>query len=320
MSIFGIHLDLNPSYGVYLIGTFISNILLGATCVQTYLYFRAFKDTLLIKSTVFVLLILELMHGASSMGSLYHYLIGKFLDPLALTTTIWPINITFTITGSIVLVVHVFYAVRIYYVSGKQLPIPVFIAALSLGNFALGLVLTVKLFQNPFVVNLRGIRDNLAKAIFISAAIDDFLIAATLTYYLNRARTGIKQTDKIIDKLMIYAINNGILTSITGIVALAFVFAFPNDLYSVAIAQIIGNLYSNSLMATLNSRNKTKESAPSSLEIASHGLSTFGTSTNPQMPSVRAGQSFVAFDKPPQPKIGGRTRIQMLRASDEESL
>ncbi|KAF8179174.1 hypothetical protein BJ912DRAFT_983341 [Pholiota molesta] len=56
MSIFGITVDLNPSYGAYLIGTFISNILLGITCLQTYMYFRTYKDNLLIKMMVSTLL------------------------------------------------------------------------------------------------------------------------------------------------------------------------------------------------------------------------------------------------------------------------
>ena len=71
----------------------------------------------------------------------------------------------------------------------------------------------------------------MAKAILISGAVIDIIIAGTLSYYLNQARTGIKQwvnhvdqggrsnwlpaparTDKIIDGLMMYTINNGILT------------------------------------------------------------------------------------------------------------
>lgn len=77
----------------------------------------------------------------------------------------------------------------------------------------------------------RSYLQDMAKAILISGAVIDIIIAGTLSYYLNQARTGIKQwvnhvdqggrsnwlpaparTDKIIDGLMMYTINNGILT------------------------------------------------------------------------------------------------------------
>ncbi|KAF8968951.1 hypothetical protein BDZ97DRAFT_300461 [Flammula alnicola] len=234
-SIFGFNVDLNPTYGAYLIGTFLSNILLGVTCVQTYIYFREYQTHF-------------------SMHVVYHYLINNFLSPLVLLTDVWSVNVLFGITGSIVLVVHLSYATRIYYVSGKKLPIPIFISILSSGNFALGWVLMGVLFHNPVIVNLAGTPDNMAKAILISGAVLDFLIAGTLSYYLNNARTGIKQTDQIIDRLMLYAINNGILTSLFDIASVILVFTRPKDLISLAISQVIGNLYSNSWMATLNSR------------------------------------------------------------------
>ncbi|PPQ84167.1 hypothetical protein CVT25_002033 [Psilocybe cyanescens] len=45
-----------------------------------------------------------------------------------------------------------------------------------------------------------------------SAAAIDITIAGTLSYYLHKKRTGFKQTDKLINRLIKYTINNGALT------------------------------------------------------------------------------------------------------------
>ncbi|KAF9475339.1 hypothetical protein BDN70DRAFT_996482 [Pholiota conissans] len=284
MGLFGLHLNLGPTSGAYLIGTFVSNVLLGATGVQMYIYFRSFQDPLFTKIRVLILLVLELLHGVLSMQAQYHYLIDNFGNPLALTSSIWSSNIMFSITGGIILVVHWSYAIRIFYISGSKILVPIVIVTISLAIFSLGICLSVELFINPSLLNLTGVRENLAKAGLTMAAFNDFLIASTLSFHLHRARTGFKKTDKILDKLTTYAVNNGILTSLTDIVALAFIFAFPESLYSVAISQVIGSLYSNSLMATLNSRQRPNVDDPSSFEFSSRALSTFGAAANPQIP------------------------------------
>ncbi|KJA20882.1 hypothetical protein HYPSUDRAFT_769358 [Hypholoma sublateritium FD-334 SS-4] len=227
------------------------------------------------------------------MHVLYVYLINNFFNPLQLLRSIWSANVLFAITGSIVLIVHVSYATRIYYVSGKKLPIPIFITFISLGNFSLGWALMAVIFEHPIISSITGTADDMGKAVFISAAVTDIIIAGTLSYYLNQARTGIKQTDKMIDGLMMYTINNGILTSLFSIVSLILVFTFPNDLYSLAVSQVIGKLYSNSLMATFNSRKSHTESAPPSLEVSSYALSNFGASSNPAMRGASAGSAGV---------------------------
>ncbi|KAF8958151.1 hypothetical protein BDZ97DRAFT_1923896 [Flammula alnicola] len=277
------NLNLNPTYGAYTIGTFLSNILLGATCVQTYMYFRDYDDTLFVKSTVLILLLVDVppVEILQNLTSSFEALFG--------------------VIGLIVVVVHLSYATRIYHISGGKLAIPFFIGIVSFGNLgdsglfsASGYALVGVLFKNPSLLNLAETPNNLAKAILFSAAIDDILIAATLTYYLNKARTGIMQTDKIVDRLILYAVKNGILTSIVCIASVVVVyhclfphrdseilsktfnqvFTHPNDYISVAISQVVGNLYSNSWMATLNSRPKHSKLDHIS-EIGSFPISTF---------------------------------------------
>lgn len=52
-------------------------------------------------------------------------------------------------------------------------------------------------------------------------------------------------------------------------------------------------VYSNSLMATFNSRKSHTESAPPSLEVSSYALSNFGAASNPTMRGASAGSAGV---------------------------
>ncbi|PPQ96637.1 hypothetical protein CVT26_010677 [Gymnopilus dilepis] len=174
-----------------------------------------------------------MLHAAVSIQALYHYLITNYFNPVGLLQDIWSINI--------------------------------------LGDPVL---------------------HSIAKAILSSAAAIDLTIAFTLSYYLHAHRTGVKQynvhrvfsflsadiyhrTDKLINRLMVITINNGILTSTLDIVTLALVssiglyerhilnttqvIARSKDLLFFALSQVLATLYSNSLLATLNSRESLKD-------------------------------------------------------------
>ncbi|KIJ37697.1 hypothetical protein M422DRAFT_781596 [Sphaerobolus stellatus SS14] len=271
-SIGGLKLDLASTYGAYTIATFISAMLLGVTVNQAYRYFGKYSDPPLIKITVASLLTFEILHSAFSIHAVYYYVIANFGNPLALLQNVWSADVNFGVIGLNVFVVHLSYALRIYYVSGKRLILPVILTMVSLCHASLGWYLTALLFKDRFIVNLPGTPETIAKVILSTAVGIDMTIAITLSLYLHRSRTGFKRTDKLINKLVIYTINNGVLTSAADIVALAFVFAEPDNLIFLAITQVIGNLYTNSLMALLNSRRSLKMTQKDNTHGSSTGL------------------------------------------------
>ncbi|KAL9713609.1 hypothetical protein Ac2012v2_003220 [Leucoagaricus gongylophorus] len=90
----------------------------------------------------------------------------------------------------------------------------------------------------------------------------DFLIALSLGYFLNRGRSGILRTDKIINKLIFWSVNIGILTSLTDFVVV-MTSELEDNLVFLAIYQIISNciqtpVYAASMLATLNLRPFTR--------------------------------------------------------------
>jgi len=73
----------------------------------------------------------------------------------------------------------------------------------------------------------------------------------------------------MINKLMVFVINTGVLTSICAFIALVMLLVFPDSLIYTAFYFCLGRLYANSILAALNSRKYITDSAP---EQGSHTL------------------------------------------------
>ena len=70
--------------------------------------------------------------------------------------------------------------------------------------------------------NLTKIVD-LSRSINILAAIGDVAIAGCLIFLLNRSRTGFKHSENVINKLILFTINTGALTSLFAIMSMVTV-------------------------------------------------------------------------------------------------
>ncbi|KAF5328061.1 hypothetical protein D9619_013659 [Psilocybe cf. subviscida] len=101
-----------------------------------------------------------------------------------------------------------------------------------------------------------------------SAVVVDVLIASSLTIYLHNSKTGISSTDKLINQLVVYTINNGILTSVAEAFCLAMGTAEPTNLIYFAIFACVGNLYTISMLATLNARQNIANSRGTSVGLS----------------------------------------------------
>ena len=98
------------------------------------------------------------------------------------------------------------------------------------------------------------------------------------------------RTDTLLKKLMILVINNGFLTTAVDLLVLVFIIVAPKTLIFLAIFVVEGNLYTNSLLATLNARHSFRQQV--SQDVSFVGSSTAGSSTQPR---VRRGGSEMIF-------------------------
>ncbi|KAJ4479835.1 hypothetical protein C8R41DRAFT_842898, partial [Lentinula lateritia] len=110
-----------------------------------------------------------------------------------------------------------------------------------------------------------------------SASLCDTGIAVSLCYFLQKKRTGYKRTDEIIDHLMLFSINSGLITSVASIACLITYLAIPKTWVYLTLCFLISRLYSNTFLCALNSRqilqNETNDMDTPVLPRFSRGLS-----------------------------------------------
>ncbi|PBK90117.1 hypothetical protein ARMGADRAFT_1014751 [Armillaria gallica] len=251
--------SLNGTFGAFLIGIIVSSCLFGVACTQTWYYYTRYSDGIILKALVGTILILEVLHLAFGSYAIYYHVILHYGDPAALAEWTWPVSLIIGITSLIALLVYLFYARRIYYLSNHNIPLVAVVVIPSFCRLGTSMCVTgYSLHLKYFVLFDRGTMASLARASLVLYVVTDLLVALLLCYFLHSSRTGIKRTDTLINKLIVYAIHNGLITSVADIFVIVFNIAYPKNLVYLSVDLIVANLYSNSFLATLNTRRPTK--------------------------------------------------------------
>lgn len=101
---------------------------------------------------------------------------------------------------------------------------------------------------------------SITSAYSLSAAIDIYL-SITLTYFLrvHRKRIGMLGTNKILDKIMLNTLNNGVITCTAALMSLISWFAFRGTLIFLGTHFLIGKFYTISVISTLVMRRFLRE-------------------------------------------------------------
>jgi hypothetical protein len=235
-------------------------MLYGIVVSQTMFYFSRYpKDQPAFKLLVVSLLLLDTMSMIAATHGLYHYLIVNFGNLEVLQVQVWTVQVEPMIAYTIMLIVQAFFITRIWQLSGRKWIFPSILAFFSLSAFGAGVAIVVKVFTFklwsssllPYMKVLVATNKALETAV-------DALITGALVYYLRRGRSGMQRTNStnsMIDRLIVFAVNRG---AITTFLQLCYLIAFeirPDSMAWVALHIAISKVYTNSLLATLNSRN-----------------------------------------------------------------
>ncbi|KAF9461460.1 hypothetical protein BDZ94DRAFT_1237698 [Collybia nuda] len=202
-------LDLDDTFGAFLIGVVVSAALFGVMCNQTFYYFQNYScDSLHVK--VFV----------------------------TLADSIWSVTILIPLSSAIIFLVHMFYIKRLYLVSHKNM----FLPPLVVSNY----FITYKISQSPYFYTIPELVPYMTAALTLSMAAD-ICISGSLSFLLHKGRSGIKRTDTMINRLIMYTVNNGILTSILIIILMT---TQPHKFAFLALYLNYSHLHTNSALAT----------------------------------------------------------------------
>ncbi|KAJ6585922.1 hypothetical protein B0H19DRAFT_982021 [Mycena capillaripes] len=242
--------------GAYEIGVLISYVLFGVTTAQTYIYYRRFPDdSRKFKALVAFVWLCELAHALCIGHALYIYTISDYVHPERLDRALpksLPAAILFS--GIIAASVQGFFSFRIYAFS-KKLYISLLIWAMAFLRVLACTVLFAGALGMKFWAHYEAQWEWLFMAKWIVSSVNDLTITVTLLFLFNKQRVNVHtKTAALMDKLITWTIETGMVTSATGIVMLACFVTMKNNFIWVAFFAISARLFSNSLLASLNSR------------------------------------------------------------------
>ncbi|KAJ8487633.1 hypothetical protein ONZ45_g14258 [Pleurotus djamor] len=241
--------------GPLLLGHFFNWGLFGALIVQTYVYYLAFpNDRLLPKTIVYSVLVIEVLQTVLATRDAFRNFgtgWGNMID-LAEVGWLW---FSVPVLGSIISCMsQFFFAWRIWVLSNRQLFLPACVTFLSLVQGVAGIWTGIyahfigvfsevtKHTKNTTIVWLGG------------TALCDVIIAASMIYFLSKSRTGFRQTNVLLTKLVRIVIETGLTCATFAVLDLILFLAFQETNYHLAPSVALSKLYSNSLLVVLNAR------------------------------------------------------------------
>ncbi|KAK0472618.1 hypothetical protein IW261DRAFT_1507308 [Armillaria novae-zelandiae] len=90
----------------------------------------------------------------------------------------------------------------------------------------------------------------------VSSCVCDFLITAALVWYLYRShKTGFEQSDELMDRIIRLTVQTGLITSICAMLDLITFLAIASPNVHIIFTGMLGKLYTNALMSSLNARS-----------------------------------------------------------------
>ncbi|KAH8115799.1 hypothetical protein DFH11DRAFT_1306223 [Phellopilus nigrolimitatus] len=233
--------------GVMYIGVSLSGILYGVSFAQTWYYYDRYNND------PWPLKIL--------------YLVTNFAKTQELDNFIWSLAAEVLFNGLIGLMVQSFFTYRIYQLSNRNILLTGIVLLPVLAVFGTSFAYTIKALFLETLAEAAALK-NLSMAVNILAAAGDILITLSMVSLLRRTRTGLRRADAMANKLIAYSLNTGLLTSICAILSLVTITALPTTLVYTCFYFILGRVYTNSLLATLNDRRLLQRAVPAGSSVS----------------------------------------------------
>jgi len=257
--------DIAKITGPLLFGPLVNWSLYGVLCVQTYVYSYNFpNDKPMAKCLAYFTFLLETVQTALSGADIYYWFIEGFANIERLKDSHFaPIDIPI-FHGIMAFVVQGYFCYRIWTLNKRSSKLCIVIALLtvvqSVGSFWGGI--------KSLVVGKYAVSRVAIYLWSIPSALADILIAVAMTLLLTRTHFNRSEfSNFVLVRLVCLTIETNALTAGVAITSFILYVAFPNDVYYVFTAGIIGKIYSNTLMVSLNNRIYFRDQPPAGLHV-----------------------------------------------------
>ncbi|KAI6103228.1 hypothetical protein EDD17DRAFT_1762815 [Pisolithus thermaeus] len=231
------------SFGPALIGGLVSAMLYGVTTLQSYVYYlNDSEDALTIKFLVAIVWILDTLHILFMSHALYYYLITGYGVPTSFEYIVWSLPVRIPN-----FLLHTEKFPSLGHGSGecnRDFCSPMLLCASNLSPFVnheVSIVTQITFYAVTPVMTIMG----LAEVVIT--------MSLCILLYDRGSGSALPRTKRLLNTLIIYAVNRCLLILLAAAAILAVVLA-AQDMWFLALSLVIGKLYANSLLASLNSR------------------------------------------------------------------
>ncbi|KAH9933609.1 uncharacterized protein BXZ73DRAFT_100996 [Epithele typhae] len=295
------------SLGTSLIGTYSGLLLYGMSLLQTWRYFVQYpNDRLVFRLTVIIMTVFNTLHSVLFMHTCYYYLILKYFHPEVLPKAVWSTWLVVPSSIVIVLIGEAFYALRVYRLGGWRRYVAIIATLLMAGFVAFELVAAYELARHPEIPEWAGYTW-LTSAGFSFSFVADIGLCVSLCIFLHTNRTGFKNTDSVLNMLLVYTVNTGFLIwQVNDSRLFGLKHEGTDNLTFVAVGVPTVKAYPVSVLAILNSRSGFGFATRSD-NFASFGMDV----TQPaESPTRRVTTISTSAHVSPRPRSGMQARVR----------
>ncbi|KAF8958713.1 hypothetical protein BDZ97DRAFT_1840903 [Flammula alnicola] len=253
--------DIPRTFGALLIGGVTASLLSGLVVVQIVIYFKLYPgDLTYLKALVLAVWFLDTFHTALIWSGLWNYLISNYGARNFGNNIPWNIAFSVVTTAILTFFVHIFFAHRIFMLSRKNywVTVPIIILA-TLRLLAASVSTSEMLHLKTFMSFRAEVQWVFTTGLALSSAVD-ILVTASLFILLHTSRTGAANLNAMIDSLIRFAFETGSLTCAGTVISMICWLSMPTNLIWLGLHFVIGKLYANSLLVTLNTRDQIRRS------------------------------------------------------------
>lgn len=254
--------SIDAMWGPGFIGFIVSVGLYGLTISQTLHYYQYYyrEDELTLKLLVLLIFSLDSFHVYTTAHSFWRYFIeGRVVSTLG-NALPWQLIASLMTTYVITFIVQSYYGYRVFKVSRHNKIILGAICFFALVQLASGAAFVAEEI-NANVNSRTDIFSNSAVLILelSSTVLGDLLITCATVWYLRAERTGMQMTEKLVHRLVVHAINMGMVGGVVALVQLIVFVARRREMLFFAPNLVVSKCYVNSLLATLNARHSIRD-------------------------------------------------------------
>ncbi|KAJ7469645.1 hypothetical protein FB451DRAFT_1255198 [Mycena latifolia] len=244
-------------FGPMLIGVLLNMMLYGSLVTQMFVYYQRFpSDSACIRYFMLYLFIVETANVVIECGIIYDPLIIQYGTQAAVSVSPKLLPGDSILISIVSAPIQLFAAWRISVITGSFI-LPVIIGLFSVGSFAAGINMSVKVFLNPEFREFDSFIT--AATVWLAlSAVCDVVIAVGMSHALYTRKTGFSAVDGQINRIVRLTLETGSLTAITALTDVTFFLIFPRTSMNFIVDFPLSALYTCSILAMLNSRDRKK--------------------------------------------------------------